>query len=419
MKNTEEKVILVGCLIQGEDEERFHYSLDELSSLTSTAGGAVVMTIYQKRTRVHGATYIGKGKLEEIAKLEEEVDADLIIFNAELSPSQLRNLSDLFEARVIDRTQLILDIFAKRANTREGKLQVELAQLQYMLPRLIGQGIALSRLGGGIGTRGPGETKLESDRRHIRRRIDDIKGQLEVVVNHRSRYRERRKQNQAFQISLVGYTNAGKSTLFNRLTAAGTFEENQLFATLDPMTRQLKLMGGLTTLLTDTVGFIEDLPTTLIAAFRSTLEEVKEANLILHVVDASNPDYYNHEKTVYRLLEELDVRNVPIVTIYNKRDLIQDESFIPSAKSEMMVISAYQSDDVKMVLQRIEEKVIEQLERYHVFIPKNKGQYLASLKSNSIIKEQHFLEEEEVYECIGYMNPESSLFQEISQFSEC
>src|SRR5690606_9949760 len=281
-KQEMEKAILVGCQVQTEDDSRFQYSLEELQSLTKTAKGQVVMTITQKRERVHPATYIGKGKVEELVNLEEELEPDVIIFNDELSPSQVRNLSAKFQARVIDRTQLILDIFASRANSKEGKLQVELAQLQYLLPRLIGKGIELSRLGGGIGTRGPGETKLETDRRHIHKRIDDIKNQLSVIVQHRERYRERRKKNNTYQIALVGYTNAGKSTLFNRLTEADSFEENLLFATLDPMTRRMILPGGITTLLTDTVGFIQDLPTSLIAAFRSTLEEVKEADLILH-----------------------------------------------------------------------------------------------------------------------------------------
>jgi GTP-binding protein HflX len=414
-KQSKEKAILVGCLMNDEDFERFEYSLEELASLTKTADAEVLMTLYQKRQNVHPATYLGKGKLEEISTLEKELEADLIIFNSELSPSQQRNLSKIFDARVIDRTQLILDIFASRANTREGKLQVELAQYQYMLPRLIGKGTELSRLGGGIGTRGPGETKLESDRRHIHRRITEIKGHLDVIVNHRSRYRERRKQNQAFQIALVGYTNAGKSTLFHLLTDEETFQEDQLFATLDPMTRQFLLPSGLTTLLTDTVGFIQDLPTTLVAAFRSTLEEVKEADLILHVVDASNPDYFNHERTVYKLLKELGVVDVPIYTIYNKRDLVPS-TFVPSNHSEMIVISAYDHHDVQQLKHQIEKKVIDQMEKYHLHIPKDEGKYIAKLKANSILKEQHFIEENEVYECIGYINPQLPLYHDINKF---
>jgi len=229
-KESTEKVILVGCQTT-DDTARFEYSMEELASLTETAHGQVVASITQNRDRIHPSTYIGKGKVEELEVLAEEMDVDIIIFNDELSPSQVRNLSKNIEARIIDRTQLILDIFAGRARSKEGKLQVELAQLQYLLPRLGGQGLQLSRLGAGIGTRGPGETKLESDRRHIRRRIDDIKSQLNVIVEHRDRYRERRKRNRTFQIALVGYTNAGKSTLFNRVAEADSFEENILFDT--------------------------------------------------------------------------------------------------------------------------------------------------------------------------------------------
>src|SRR3954471_4930621 len=324
-----EKAILVGCQTQTLDDSRFQYSMEELASLTETAKGEVIMTVVQKRERIHSALYIGKGKVEELKALVEDVEADIVIFNDELSPSQKRNLASELSARIIDRTQLILDIFAQRARSQEGKLQVELAQLQYLLPRLAGQGTALSRLGAGIGTRGPGETKLESDRRHIRRRIDDIKGQLSVIVQHRDRYRERRKKNKTFQIAIVGYTNAGKSTLFNRLSEADSFEENQLFATLDPMTRKLILPSGFQTLITDTVGFIQDLPTALIAAFRSTLEEVKEADLLLHVVDTSNPDYFQHEQTVDQLLEELETSHIQQLTVYNKKD-IQHPDFVPS-----------------------------------------------------------------------------------------
>lgn len=411
---SKEHALLVGCQLPYIDEERFLYSMDELASLTKTAHGEVLMSLSQKRNKIHSSTYIGKGKVEEIALLERELDIDVIIFNDELSPSQLRNLSENFEARVIDRTQLILDIFAQRAKSREGKLQVELAQYEYLLPRLGGQGLALSRLGGGIGTRGPGETKLETDRRHIRRRINEIKIQLQTIVEHRNRYRERRKKNQTFQVSLVGYTNAGKSTLFNKLTEAGSFEENSLFATLDPMTRKFVLPCGLTTLLTDTVGFIEDLPTALIAAFRSTLEEVKEANLILHVVDSSNSDYFNHEKTVYSILEELDIKDIPILTIYNKKDLVSTQ-FVPSS-NDMVFISAYEKEDIKGLLKKIETKVIEQMEFYHLYIPGQEGRILVQLKSETILLEQHFNEQKEMYECKGYINPNLPLFQKTKEF---
>jgi GTPase len=395
-----EKVILVGCQTS-EDDDRFQYSMDELAALTDTAKGKVITTVSQKRARVHPATYIGKGKVEELRALTEEVEADLVIFNDELSPSQNRNLSAQLNARIIDRTQLILDIFAARARSKEGKLQVELAQLQYLMPRLMGQGIALSRLGGGIGTRGPGETKLESDRRHIRRRVDEIKEQLRVIVQHRDRYRERRKKNKAFQIALVGYTNAGKSTLFNRLSEADSFEENQLFATLDPMTRKMILPSGYITLLTDTVGFIQDLPTTLVAAFRSTLEEAKEADLLLHVVDMSNQDYFQQEQTVQKILKDLDIEQIPQLTVYNKRDL-RHPDFVPTANTEAVVISAFNEDDRNGLTRKVEEIVIGMMEPYHVHVPSTEGKLIALLKNETILRELAYDEEEDIYKCKGY-----------------
>ncbi|WP_394137131.1 GTPase HflX [Cytobacillus oceanisediminis] len=395
-----EKVILVGCHTE-EDDQRFEYSMEELESLTETANGKVLASITQKRERIHPSTYIGKGKVEELAALQEELEADIIIFNDELSPSQVRNLSNELDARIIDRTQLILDIFAQRARSKEGKLQVELAQLQYLLPRLSGQGIQLSRLGGGIGTRGPGETKLESDRRHIRRRIDDIKTQLTVIVQHRDRYRERRKKNKAFQIALVGYTNAGKSTIFNRLSEAESYEENQLFATLDPMTRKLILPSGFMTLVTDTVGFIQDLPTTLIAAFRSTLEEVKEADLLLHVVDMSNPDYFQHEQTVNKLIEDLENDKIPQLTVYNKRDL-RHPDFVPTAKTETIQISAFEEEDRNELKRKIEQMILGMMKHYHVEVPSTEGKLLSQLKNETILRELSFHEEKELYVCKGY-----------------
>ncbi|WP_456275407.1 GTPase HflX [Bacillus sp. AK128] len=412
-----EKVILVGCQLPNEDDERFQYSLDELASLTKTAKGKAIATISQKRNTRHPATYIGKGKVEELIALSEETEPDVIIFNDELSPSQIRNLSNVLEARVIDRTQLILDIFAQRARSREGKLQVELAQLQYLLPRLIGKGLSLSRLGGGIGTRGPGETKLETDRRHIHRRIDDIKGQLVSIVQHRERYRERRKHNQSFQLALVGYTNAGKSTLFNRLTEADSLEENQLFATLDPMTRKCILPSGFTALLTDTVGFIQDLPTSLIAAFRSTLEEAKEADLILHVVDSSNPDYYNHEQTVYKLLDELEADQIPILTVYNKRDE-QHTDFVPSKGHESILISAFNEGDLDSLRQMIQSLMMESMEEYKVYIPNSEGKLLSQLKSTSVLTELSFEEERDSYLCKGFIQPTLSITQQLKNYMQ-
>nr|WP_295972471.1 GTPase HflX [uncultured Bacillus sp.] len=413
-KQVKERVILVGCQTI-EDDLAFKYSMEELSSLTKTADGEVSAVLTQKRERVHSSTYIGKGKIVELAALVEEVDANIIIFNDELSSSQVRNIASQVDIRIIDRTQLILDIFAQRARSKEGKLQVELAQLQYLLPRLSGQGTQLSRLGAGIGTRGPGETKLEADRRHIRNRIHDIQIQLSAVVEHRKRYRERRKKNRAFQIALVGYTNAGKSTLFNRLTEADSFEENLLFATLNPMTKKCILPRGYTVLMTDTVGFIQALPTSLIAAFRSTLEEVKEADLLLHVVDSSNPDYFQHEQTVNQLLDELETSRIPQLTVYNKKDVHHPE-FVPSTKNESIQMSALSDSDLTLLKRTIENKVIEMMNDYYVEVPSTEGKLLAQLKNETILNELRFEEEKQFYICKGYYLMDHPIFGQLQPY---
>lgn len=402
-----ENILIIAVQRQTDDDIHFYYSMEEIKSLTKTARGEVIEVITQKRNQPHPATYLGKGKLEEITALVESEEIDLIIANDELSASQMRNLQNQTGVSVIDRSQLILDIFASRATSNEGKLQVELAQYQYLLPRLHGQGLALSRLAGGIGTRGPGETKLESDRRHINRRIDEVKRRLETVVNQREQYRKRRRLNYSFNIAIVGYTNAGKSTLFNRLTDSDSFEEDQLFATLDPMSRKLKLPSGVIPIITDTVGFMQDLPTELIAAFRSTLEEVSEADLIYHVVDASHPDHDQQQETVLSLLKELNADHIPMLTIYNKSDQLT-EDFLPMLKPSI-VVSAFNGEDHKKVLEETEELIKKMWSRYKVVIPADQGKLLQQYKQHSIIVEEVFLEEEQAYQLEGYLPEEHPL----------
>ncbi|MCM3738965.1 GTPase HflX [Oceanobacillus luteolus] len=403
----EEKIIIIAVRKPEQLVERFESSLEEIISLSNTAGGKVEGVITQNRNRIHPATYIGEGKLEEIKREIEEKDIDLVISNDELSSGQLRNLNNYLGIPIIDRSQLILDIFAQRAQTKEGKLQVELAQLEYLLPRLRGQGIALSRLGGGIGTRGPGETKLETDRRHIQRRIVDIKRRLEQVVKQREQYRKRRRENDTFQIAIVGYTNAGKSTLFNRLTDSDTLEEDKLFATLDPLTRKIELPSGFKALITDTVGFLQDLPTSLIAAFRSTLEEVTEADFLLHVIDASHIDYEKHIETVGELLDDLDANNLPMLYVYNKKDLLEND-FLP-LHHPYILSSAYETEDIQHLLEKIEEILMKQWTPFQVALETDAGKVMSQLGREAIITEKRFDEQENLYHIKGYIQENHSL----------
>ena len=354
-----ERVILVGVSLADSDDAE--QSLDELEELACTAGALCVGRILQKREQMHPATYLGRGKTEELKELIWETQADGIICDDELSPAQIGNLKDELDVKIMDRTLLILDIFAARASTSEGKIQVELAQLRYRQSRLTGLGTSLSRLGGGIGTRGPGEKKLEMDRRLIKGRISQLTKELKEVKRHRQLTRESRARSRIPVIAIVGYTNAGKSTLLNYLTGAGILAEDKLFATLDPTTRNLKLPGGQEVLLTDTVGFIRKLPHHLIEAFKSTLEEAKYADLLLHVVDASNPQMDQQMHVVYETLRELEASDKPVITAFNKRDRFEGEYAPRDFQAERTAfISAKTGEGVDALLSRVEDVLREQ-----------------------------------------------------------
>lgn len=354
-----ERVILVGVSLADSDDAE--QSLNELEELADTAGALCVGRILQKREQMHPATYLGRGKREELKDLIWETRADGIICDDELSPSQIGNLRDELDVKIMDRTLLILDIFAARASTSEGKIQVELAQLRYRQSRLTGLGTSLSRLGGGIGTRGPGEKKLEMDRRLIKGRISQLAKELKEVKRHRQLTRESRAKSRIPVIAIVGYTNAGKSTLLNHLTGAGILAEDKLFATLDPTTRNLKLPGGQEVLLTDTVGFIRKLPHHLIEAFKSTLEEAKYADILLHVVDASNPRMDQQMHVVYETLRELEASDKPVITAFNKKDRFGGEYAPRDFQAERTAfISAKTGEGVEELLSCVEDVLREQ-----------------------------------------------------------
>ena len=357
-----EKVILIGVsTYENDDTEE---SLEELKELVKTAGAQTVATVIQNREAVHSGTYIGKGKIEEVRILIDELGATGVVCDDELSPAQLKNLRDMLETKVMDRTLVILDIFAARAKTGEGKIQVELAQLKYRQSRLVGYGKSLSRLGGGIGTRGPGEKKLEIDRRLIKDRIAVLRRQVEEMKVHRELARNKRSKTPTTVISIVGYTNAGKSTLLNELTGAAVIEEDKLFATLDPTTRNYKLESGQEIMLTDTVGFIRKLPHHLVDAFRSTLEEAKYADILIHVVDASNPQMDTQMHTVYETLASLGVTDKPIITIFNKQDKVR-ELIVEQGNKDMPVFRDFKADYVlNASIKRHEgfEKLLEYIE---------------------------------------------------------
>ncbi|MBR2315682.1 MAG: GTPase HflX [Clostridia bacterium] len=366
-------------------------SIDELEELAKTAGAEVIAKVIQKKERPEASIYVGKGKLSEIIAFIQSNDVDLLIFDCELTPSQQRNLETLTRVRVIDRTTLILDIFASRARSSEGKLQVELAQLRYTLPRLGGLGTQLSRLGGGIGTRGPGETKLESDKRHIRRRIQALEQELKEVEKRRTRYRQRREKDGIQTVAVVGYTNAGKSTLMNRLTNAGVLAENMLFATLDPTSRALSLPDGRTVMLIDTVGLVRRLPHHLVEAFKSTLEEASNATIILNVCDASDEHCAEHLEVTRKLLDELGCADKPVISVMNKCDLVGNVYAMPTFGKTVM-ISALEGKGLDELLERITKELPPTRKKAELLIPFSAGAIAAEIRRDSAVEEEEYTE---------------------------
>lgn len=370
-------------------------SLEELKQLADTAGATVIKKFIQKRPKPDPAFFIGRGKVQELALYAQQENIDLCIFDDELSPAQQRNIESVMGIRILDRTALILDIFAQRARTNEGKLQVELAQLQYTLPRIMGKGLMLSRLGGGIGTRGPGETKLEVDRRRIRDRIAFIKDQIEKVKAVRSLHRSKRKKNNVFEVSLVGYTNAGKSTLLNTLTNSDIYAKDQLFATLDPTTRQLTLPNKQEIIITDTVGFIQRLPHQLIAAFRSTLEVVTEADLLVHVIDVSHELYKEQAAAVHEVLKEIGAETKPVITVYNKIDKLPPDSKLAdrlAMEEDTVCISAAKKLNLETLQQMIESHLKSKAVEVTLCIPYAETAKAAQLHETANVLEQEYTE---------------------------
>ena len=379
------------CILVGLDTGEYdaYSSIDELEELAHTAGAEVFAKLIQKRDKADNATYLGGGKLYELKNICDENEVDLLIFDGELTPSQQRNIENITDVRVIDRTMLILDIFALNARTGEGKLQVELAQLKYSLPRLGGKGTEMSRLGGGIGTRGPGESKLESDRRHIRRRINALENQLETLSKRRLLLRERRKKNAVTTVAIVGYTNAGKSTLLNALTNAGVLAENKLFATLDPTSRALKLPDGRTVLLVDTVGFISRLPHDLVDAFKSTLEEVVYADLILNICDASDPGVEEQISVTKSVISQLGASDKPLLTVYNKCDKVPNLRFFGESMNDVR-ISALNKIGLDKLLETMCRMLENTRRQVKLLLPYAEGAAASKIrKEGAVLKEEY------------------------------
>ena len=400
MEQQNEEKLRERCFLVGIDTGEYDAdaSIEELRELADTAGADVVGTAIQRREAPDKATCIGRGRLEEIAALCEQDAVDLVIVDRELSATQQRNLEDLLPCRVVDRTMLILDIFAGRAHTAEGRLQVELAQLQYMLPRLAGQGTAMSRLGGGIGTRGPGESKLESDRRHIRRRIDSLRAGLRRIEGRRLESRKRRQKDDLRTVAIVGYTNAGKSTLLNRLTDAGVLAEDKLFATLDTTARALQLPDGRTVLLVDTVGLIRRLPHHLVQAFHATLEEAATADLVLNLCDASSPDAAEHLEITENLLSDLGRGTLPVLQVFNKCDRLaeEDRGTLPprtAADGERLYISAKTGEGIDTLLAAVAAALPRDREKVTVLLPFSAGALAETCRREGAVESEEYVPE--------------------------
>ncbi len=391
-----QRALLVGIDTGEYDAEG---SMNELRELVKSAGAEPAAIIMQKRDKPDGATCIGSGRLEEVTEFCAQNEIDLLVFDTELTSTQIRNIEDATDVRTIDRTMLILDIFAVRAKTNEGKLQVELAQLKYLMPRLSGKGKEMSRLGGGVGTRGPGETKLETDKRHIRRRIEYLKDALSDMTERRDRHRERRRKDGVITVAIVGYTNAGKSTLMNTLTQAGVLSEDKLFATLDPTSRALKLPCGVSVMMIDTVGLVRRLPHHLVEAFKSTLEEAATADIILNVCDASSEEYKLHLEVTESLLRELGCNDKPIIPVFNKCDLVSDPDDLPRETGAVRICAKF-GKGIDELLKAVEDNLPVRMKKYRLLVPFDKAGLLAVLRNAGALRSEEYTAEGIIAEAV-------------------